>query len=315
MIENKKFTKREPEDPKVIEARWHKKREQIEILANNIRKVRYNVSCDLKKCDESEKVFLKALAVSLLIRTGERIGNAESAGEGHFGITWFRKKHIKIDGNKVTLNYVGKSGVDHDKSFSDEKIANALRKAIENSKSKFVFTTSDGFRVKADSVNRYLSDFDIRSKDIRGYSSNLWMLEKLKKVELPNEESEEKNATLRKKAFMKALRETARKVGHGSGTLRKHYLIPELESSFISKAEIIDISDRDKYEDGGVVEKRKTEKSMTERVQEFMSEGGEINSHDLREILGSSPDYPVQVVGGIKMRKVFMKPIYKRINN
>ena len=94
---------------------------------------------------------------------------------------------------------------------------------------------------------------------------------------------------------MKALRETARKVGHGSGTLRKHYLIPELESSFISRAEIIDISDREKYEDGGVIEKRKTENSITERVQEFMNDGGEINSRDLKEILGYSPKYPSQV--------------------
>ena len=309
MIKNKKFVKREPEDPKVIEARWHKKREQIEILANNVRKVRYNVSCDLKS--DNEKTFLKALVVSLMLATGERIGNEASADNGHFGITWFRKKHVKVDGNKITLKYVGKSGVDHEKSFSDEKLANALKKAISNSKSQFIFTTSDGHRIKADSVNRYLADFKIRSKDIRGYSSNKWMLDKLNKIELPNEESEEKNAALRKKAFMKALRETALKVGHGSGTLRKHYLIPELESSFISKAEIIDIADRDKYEEGGVVEKRKTEKSMTERVKEFMNDGGEINSHDLREILGSSPDYPIQVVGGIKMRKVFMKPIYR----
>jgi len=309
MIENKKFTKREPEDPKVIEARWHKKREQIEILSNNIRKVRYNVSCDLKS--DSEKVFLKALVVSLMLATGERVGNEASADNGHFGITWFRKKHIKIDGNKITLNYVGKSGVDHEKSFSDEKLANALKKAIANSKSQFIFTTSDGHRIKADAINRYLSDFDIRSKDIRGYSSNKWMLQKLSKIELPNEESEEKNAALRKKAFMKALRETARKVGHGSGTLRKHYLIPELESRFITNAEIIDIADRDKYEDGGVVEKRKAEKSMTERVKEIMKEGGEINSRDLREILGSTPEYPVQVIGDIKMRKVFMKPIYR----
>ena len=309
MIEQKKIVKREPEDPKVIEARWHKKREQIEILANNIRKVRYNVSCDLKS--DSEKVFLKALVVSLLLITGERIGNELSSKNGHFGITWFRKKHVKIDGNKVILNYVGKSGVDHEKSFTDEKIANALKKAIANSPSQFIFTTSDGHRIKADSINRYLADFDIRSKDIRGYSSNKWMLEKLKKVELPHEESEEKNEALRKKAFLKALRETARKVGHGSGTLRKHYLIPELESNFIGKAEIIDISDRDKYEDGGVVEKRKTEKTMTERVKEFMNDGGEISKYDLKNILGSSPDYPVHVVGDIKMRKVYLKPIYR----
>ncbi len=306
-----KYQKRPEISEADLKKRWDKKKEQIEVLANNMRKLRYNVSVDLKS--DNEKTFLKALVVSLMLATGERIGNEASATNGHFGITWFRKKHIKVDGNKITLKYVGKSGVAHERSFSDGKLAEALKKAIATSPNQFIFTTSDGFRVKADSVNRYLSDFEIRSKDIRGFSSNRWMLDKLKKVQLPEKDTEEKNERERKKLFMKTLRQIAQKVGHGSGTLRKHYLIPELESSFVNRGIVIDIADRDKYEDGGVIEERKSNVDKEQRVKNFIDDNDNIDSKELRIILGHSPNYPIQVVGNIKLRKVFLKPYYKKI--
>lgn len=306
-----KYQKRPEISEADLKKRWAKKKEQIEVLANNMRKLRYNVSTDLKS--DNEKDFLKALVVATMLATGERIGNEASASNGHFGITWFRKKHVKIDGNKITLKYVGKSGVDHDRTFSDAKLADALRKAIKNSPSQFIFTTSDGFRVKADSVNRYLKHFDVRSKDIRGYSSNRWVIDKLKNVEMPDKETEEKNERERKKLFLKTLRSVASKVGHGSGTLRKHYLIPELETSFIKEGNIIDINDRDTYEDGGVVEERKITNDKEEKVKNYLDENNHIDSKKLREILGYSPHYPVQEVGDIKLRKVFLKPYYRKI--
>ena len=228
-----------------ISARWTKKRESIETLSNNIQKLRYNISTDLKS--ENEKIFLTALAVSIMDKTAERVGNSVSAKAGHFGISGFKKTHVAIIGNKVHLEYVGKSGVEHTKSFSDEKIAKLLKKAIKNSPSKLVFTTSDGFQIKADRINRYLSDFGVSAKDIRGYSANRWMIDKLKKQDIPKKESD------RKKLYLKTLRQVAEKVGHGFATLRKHYVIPELETKYVSGSEIIDISDRATYEEGGEV--------------------------------------------------------------
>lgn len=311
MILKPKYQKRPEISEADLKKRWAKKKEQIEILSNNLRKLRYNISRDMSSDDE--KTALKALVVALMDRTAERIGNEASATNGHFGITWFRKKHVKIDGNKITLKYVGKSGVDHDRSFSDAKLADALRKAIKNSPSQFIFTTSDGFRVKADSVNRYLKHFDIRSKDIRGFSSNKWVIDKLKNVEIEEKDTEEKNEKERKKVFLKTLRSVASKVGHGSGTLRKHYLIPELETSFIKEGKIIDINDRDTYEDGGVVEERKITNDKEEKVKNYLDDNNHIDSKKLREILGYSPNYPVQEVGDIKLRKVFLKPYYRKI--
>ncbi len=52
---------------------------------------------------------------------------------------------------------------------------------------------------------------------------------------------------------MQSLRKVAIKIGHGSGTLRKHYLIPELEINYIKNGNIIDISERESYEGGGEI--------------------------------------------------------------
>ncbi len=184
----------------------------------------------------------------MLDKTAERVGNSVSADNGRFGITGFKKKHVKVIGNKIHLEYVGKSAVEHTKSFSDERIAKLLKKAIKNTPSEYVFMTSDGFQIRADRVNRYLSDFGISAKDIRGHASNKWMIDKLKNQDIPKEEKE------RKKLYLKTLREVAQKVGHGGATLRKHYVIPELETKYIQNSEIIDISNREKYEDGGGVD-------------------------------------------------------------
>jgi DNA topoisomerase IB len=86
--------------------------------------------------------------------------------------------NISISGNSINLDYTGKSGVSHEKCFTDERIAKALKQAIKKSPSRYVFETSDGFRIKADRVNRYLKDFSISAKDIRGFLANQFTLEK-----------------------------------------------------------------------------------------------------------------------------------------
>lgn len=238
--------KKEAEDPKIIQRRWDKKKEQIEILANNIQKLRYNVTLGLKDSD-NEKVFLTALVVAIILETSERVGNEASASNDRVGITGLKKKQVSIDGNKVTLEYTGKSGVEHIKSFSDEKIAKALKLAIKRSKTDDIFCTSDGFKIKADRILRYLSDFSVRSKDLRSIGCNKLMIDRLKNEEIPEDEKK------RKKFFMQSLKKVAIKIGHGSVTLRKHYLIPELETNYIKNGNIIDISERDSYEDGGEI--------------------------------------------------------------
>jgi DNA topoisomerase-1 len=224
-----------------IANRWEKKKNHIETLANNLRKLRLNLTKDLNS--ENEKDKLTALVISIMDKTGERVGNNNSAENGHYGVTGLKKKHIKINGNTITLKYTGKSGVEQEKSFTDAKIAEAL-KSIKNN-SNDVFVTSNGFKISNDRVNRYLSEFNITAKDIRGFSANNWIIKKLEAKDLPKEEKD------RKKIFSETLKSIAEKIGHGKGTLKKHYLIPELEINYIENANIINLSNKDSYESGG----------------------------------------------------------------
>lgn len=226
-------------------AKWHKKKQHIENLANNLQSLRTRITKDLHS--NSEKDRLTALVVSIMDKTGERVGNNESASNGHFGITGLKKRHVSVNGNTVTLNYVGKSGVKHDKTFTDEKIARNLKRAIQNTPTDSVFMTSEGFKISNDRVNRYLYDFDITAKDIRGYSANKWLISGLKNKDIPKDEKE------RKKLFSKTLKSVAEKIGHGKATLSNHYIIPQLESKYVDKGKLIDLANRSTYELGGVI--------------------------------------------------------------
>jgi GNAT superfamily N-acetyltransferase len=236
-------------DEKLIKERWAKKKDSLMNMADNIRSLRTNLRKDLKS--DNDKDRLTALAISLMDKTAERVGNDESEANGHLGITGLSKRNVKVEGNTITLKYVGKSGVKHEKQFSDEGIANALKDAIANSQSKYVFETSDRFRIKNDRVNRYLSEYDISAKDLRGYSANQWIVSKLREVkdkEILGDEAK------RKKKFNEIVKSVAEKVGHGAPTLKKHYMLPSLEREWVNHGRIVDLSNiKRAFEDGGVI--------------------------------------------------------------
>ena len=248
---------------KELKARAEKKKIQVATLAQNIQSLRYNITRDLQSDDE--KIFLTAAVILTMDKTGERVGNEDSANNGHRGVTGLLKSQVKVNGNAVNFKYTGKSAVKHDKTVTDEKLAKAIQKSKNISDSKYLFCTSEGFCIKADRVNRYLRDFDVTAKDVRGYSANRWLIDRLKSKEIQKEEKD------RKKEFIRLAKEVAAKVGHSPSMLRKSYLIPELEPQYIEYGKIIDIKDMaeggemKKYESGGDV-KEKSDSSLKSRL-------------------------------------------------
>jgi DNA topoisomerase-1 len=208
---------------KDLRKRWDSKRESIYNLRDRIDSIKRKVREDLKSRNEKDR--LTALVVRIMMITSERVGNHESAKGGHFGITQLRHRHITVTGNEVCLKYIGKSGVKQEKCFSDESVAGEL-KILQRRDSLYVFTTKLGFRIKPDRVNRYLSNFGVKSKDIRGYNANRLMIMELKRI---GKIADEKK---RPKVFNEALRKIGKRIGHGAPTLRTHYLLPELEKFF-----------------------------------------------------------------------------------
>lgn len=214
-----------------ITRRNNEKAKRLEALRKNVHKLRAQVKKDLQSGDP-EKV-LTALAIGLMDHTAERVGNDDSAEEGHVGVTGWEKSHVSFGKGKATVNYVGKSGVKQKKVVSDKALVSALKDAYEACEDGSLFCHDTG-KVDAKKVNAYLKKFDITAKDLRGLHANSEMLSQLKKLrkgELPTNPKERK-AQL-KEEFKKALEATAKAVGHEPSTLRSQYLVPDLEEEFM----------------------------------------------------------------------------------
>jgi len=216
------------------QTRRQKKCKSVRHLAENIQSLRSKVSSDLKSDDE--KTRLTALAVALMDKTASRVGNDASAKDGHYGVTGWKNSHVTVSGKTVTIKYVGKSGVDQEKTVTDATIAKLLKKCKSDCKGDTpLLTTSDGVSIKSAQVNRYLKDFGITAKDIRGYGANTLLVTALKQGTKSSDEKE------RQKKFREVMKAVAEKVGHQQATLKQHYLLPGIEEAYVKHSRVKEV--------------------------------------------------------------------------
>ena len=226
--------------PRQVQNRHNQKADRIENLRGDIESLRDKVTNDLSSKDP--KTYLPALAVALIDETYERVGNADSAAEGHYGVTGWLTKHLSFDGKEAILKYVGKSGVKHEKVVSKAPVVKLLKKLVKGKEKGDPILELDGFTVKSEDVNSYLKDFKITAKDIRGFRANQEMCQALRDArregpDLPRARKERDK--ILKAEFKDALEEVAEIVGHEPATLRSDYLVPGLEDSFMKDGTIL----------------------------------------------------------------------------
>ena len=102
-----------------------------------------------------------ALVVSLLDRTLVRVGNDEYAtSNSSFGLTTLRADHAQVDGSRVVLDFVGKSGMPHKLALDDRRLARLVRRCSELGGQE-LFSYLDGDTVcdvGSSDVNSYLRE-------------------------------------------------------------------------------------------------------------------------------------------------------------
>lgn len=189
--------------------------------------------------NDKEKKWCVALAVALIDHTYERVGNSQSAENGHFGVTGWKVKHIHVGKDTATLRYVGKSGVKHEKTIKDLLLLKAIKKALKGKKPEDALCGG----ITAEDVNAYLEPFDVTAKDLRGMHANREMQDQLRAVrkkgpKLPADKKEKEK--MLKAEFKEALEATAEAVGHEPSTLRTQYLVPGLEDTYMKDGTVND---------------------------------------------------------------------------
>jgi DNA topoisomerase I len=145
--------------PEYRESREDEKYRQALAFGAALPCIRAAVERDLARRDLSLDRVVAAI-VRLLDLGSVRIGNRQYAEVNRsFGATTFRNRHANVRGEKVQLEFVGKSGKRQKLSIEDQKLARTVRRCLETP-GQLLFqyrnATGDLAPVTSTDVNQYL---------------------------------------------------------------------------------------------------------------------------------------------------------------
>ena len=165
-------------------ARWRTSRDEVKYermirFGQALPAIRERVEADLARPGlPREKVL--ATIVHLLQATMMRIGNEEYARTNKsYGLTTLRVRHVRIDGSEVRFQFRGKSGVQHDVSVADRRMARIIARMRElPGQDLFQYVDDDGVQhaIGSADVNDYLREIsgeDYTAKDFRTWSGTV----------------------------------------------------------------------------------------------------------------------------------------------
>ena len=216
---------------------WSKTRNEtkyfrIAEFGSKLPEFRKNIAKDLRRKNMDERKVL-AISLNMMQKTLIRVGNeAYKVMYGSYGLTTLRDKHVKIEGNTLTLSFKGKKGVYHEIDLTDKTLARLVKKCRDiPGQELFQYYTSEGERCSIDSgkINGYIKEVtccDFTAKDFRTWAGTLNALKELAAAEYPE------TILNRKKMINAALDKVASKLGNTRTVCKKSYVFPALLDAY-----------------------------------------------------------------------------------
>ena len=205
---NKEYEKQQQEKLKV----------KINKLNKEYPKISQQFDKDLKTGDLTVKE--NAFLAKLVANTGARIGsNDEILGEVKaYGLSTLEAKHIKTEGEKVVLDFVGKHGKQNLFEVTDRSLASVLLKLKDKKGNKEKIFDTDYM-----SFLRYMKGVgDYTPKDFRTKLANEWAAFEIKNMPAPKTPKEYK------KAVKEVSIAVSHKLNNTPGMAFKSYIFPEV---------------------------------------------------------------------------------------
>lgn len=176
-----------------------------------------------------QRASVLAAIVRLLDTTLVRVGNDEYAhSNGSFGLTTLRKRHADIQGSKLRLRFRGKSGVQHDVTLADPRIARTVRRCQALPGQELFHYVDDKGEVQSvgsTDVNAYLEAAckgKFTAKDFRTWHGSVMALQLWRKLG----EAEQQQPTAAQ--ANRLLAEVADHLGNTLAVCRKSYVHPRV---------------------------------------------------------------------------------------
>ena len=222
-VYNKKFTERNSKKKfhKMIEFG-----ESYQKIMNSVRKDLYSEG------DTKEKQI--AMALMLVVDCGIRIGSEKYKNENDsFGATTLESRHVKVHGDTVSVDFIGKKGVRNKCKMRSKRLSRNLRiKKRTLNKDDPIFTYRRGncwYSLKNTDVNKYLKKFgNFSSKNFRTWVANLSFITEILKSGVHDSENK------RKHNINEAVRGTARRLNNTPTVCKTNYIDPYLIELYLN---------------------------------------------------------------------------------
>ncbi len=202
-------------------------------FSETLPRLREKIERDLRGQELSRRQII-ATVIRLLDRTLIRVGNDEYARQNRsFGLTTLRRRHVEVKGTVLRFSFRGKSGIEHDVSLTDRKLARIVQRCQDLPGTEiFQFRDSFGRRqpVTSDDVNerlREMSGRDISAKDFRTWGGTMHAALALRAMgEAASRREADRN-------ILRALDVVAERLGNTRAVCRKYYVHPAIIEAYL----------------------------------------------------------------------------------
>jgi DNA topoisomerase I len=215
------------------EVRDANKYDHMAEFARSLPKIRRTVRRHLAlKGLPREKVL--AAIVRIMEMTLIRVGNEEYARNNKsFGLTTMHDRHAKVRGSSVVFEFRGKSGVEHEIDFEDQRLAKIVRKCQDLPQQElFAYLDESGDQrdVTSSDVNDYLrqiSGADFTAKDFRTWAGTVLAATALQEIKAFDSKA------AAKRNVKAAIEKVAARLGNTVAVCRKCYVHPDVIDSYL----------------------------------------------------------------------------------
>ncbi|MBC6983684.1 DNA topoisomerase IB [Caulobacter sp. 17J80-11] len=212
--------------------------------------VRERIDADLgRRGPVREKIL--ATVVRLLELTLIRVGNREYARANRsYGLTTLEKRHLDVDGSALAFHFKGKSGVHHQTSVRDRRLARILRDLQHlPGQHLFKYRDEEGALVSVESadVNAYIREIageEFSAKDFRTWAGTVSAARALRLEPPPSTKTEAKHVVTR------CVKAVSGVLGNTPAVCRSAYVHPAVLEAYVDGrlAEVLPDPEADEFE-------------------------------------------------------------------
>lgn len=209
------------------------KYQSLAAFARALPRIRRRMERDLDSPGLSENKVIAAL-VRLLEATLIRIGAREYArANKSYGLTTLKRRHASVAGSRIRFRFHGKSGVPHDVTLADRRVARIIKRCLDiPGQQLFQYQDEEGGSHPVDSgaVNAYLRDAGAADFTAKHYRT--WAGSVLAYGALQDRPAKDENEA--RKTVVDVIRQVSKRLANTPAVCRACYVHPAILEAYLA---------------------------------------------------------------------------------